>query len=166
MLGVQTIGVDPEPCPSGYSREQCGFNFTTKIASPDEQIIIHDHFRRSPKHDIALIRLNEPAPSTFVDYNFDHNIMPICLPWSKYYDAVDFPRNIEDGYSTLVLGWGLTLNDTINQEGKQFNVGSTRLLPLKVPIANNRCGDSDKFSIDTNKQVCAGGEIGEYERKI
>lgn len=70
------------------------------IDIPVGEIIVHEDYKpssNSHEHDIALIRLERPAPYT--DY-----IRPICLPVEKLQS-----RNY-DGLAMVVAGFGFTEN--------------------------------------------------------
>ena len=102
-----------------------------KITNPEKQIIAHENFDPyTGADDIALIRLNEPIPLFSEDPSVSL-VAPVCLPWKKDNDA----RGLMDREKTLVTGWGVTQNDTLDYENFDHQ-GSVTLLKVTVPVAN------------------------------
>ena len=80
--------------------------------------------------------------------------LPVCLPWSDN----DPGRGISNGDKTLITGWGRTQNSSIDNESDV--VFSTKLQRVPVAISNDKCQKGDKFEVDPQIQLCAGGEKG------
>ena len=57
-----------------------------------------------------------------------------------------------------ITGWGRTQNPSIDNESDV--VFSTKLQRVPVLISNDKCQKGDKFEVDPQIQLCAGGEKG------
>ncbi|XP_045474984.1 phenoloxidase-activating factor 1-like [Harmonia axyridis] len=101
-----------------------------------DTIIIHPRYnRRSQAHDIAIIRMSQPANLT--DY-----VSPICLPFSN----TTYP---EAGIMT-VAGWGMT------EKGYRSPILKKADIPL-VPLETCR-RIFHNYAVLLDSHMCAGGE--------
>ena len=65
-----------------------------------------------------------------------------------------------------MAGWGRTVSRASTAANRRLirnKVNVKVLQSLKVPIANGKCGPGAAIEIDTNRQICAGGEKGKWE---
>ena len=95
----------------------------------------------------------------FTDYYMISNIL-------SFYRN-DPGRNLRDGDRMIVTGWGRVTNNKIAAltNLNKFSASTRTLRKLTVQHANNKCSNQDVFNIDKRLQMCAGGRIGEFERK-
>ena len=57
--------------------------------------------------------------------------------------------------------------DEAQAEFQEYSVSTPLLLQVKLPIANSKCSSNDFFTINEEKQMCAGGVKGTLsQRKI
>ena len=171
-MGEHVIGKDPDcdrnaetRCNKdpGCLRSLCDPSVFRRNIDSTRDIIVHEGYdeKQSHKHDIALIRINDLVPL------FEENpkislIRPICLPWSKDSEKAEVAYNVQEGNKTTLAGWGRTRSKNSQNDQNQliedrFNV--THLQKVRVPIANDKC-TKPPFNIDTERQICAGGEQG------
>jgi len=160
VLGEHKMSSDPD-CPGPRSRgafrngkkKSC---LAKVIRRRVDKIINHENYDPTKiKNDIALIRLAEPVP-LFKDDPKGSPAMPICLPWDDNLTA----RNLRDGDKALVTGWGRVTNDKTEAADIFQNVraGSDILKKVIVPIfSKNAC---QRYTLDLDKQLCAGGITG------
>jgi secreted trypsin-like serine protease len=95
-LGEWDTSTDQD-CDTSRGTQDCVDEPVQDIAI--ERIVVHERYRKSDKnvhHDIALIRLRQPAR-----YNF--YVSPICLPQTDSLRR----KNLVDSVAT-VAGWGIT----------------------------------------------------------
>ena len=159
ILGEHDVRQDPDPkgCETN-PKKKC---FPKRIVRGVAKIIKHEGYGgRVPKlkNDIALIRLDEPVP-LFRENQAESSVIPVCIPWGE-----DDPGNyiLEDGANTIITGWGRRTNDrdVAAAEFQQFSVSTPVLLQVRLPVANQKCTANDFFTIDEEKQMCAGGVKG------
>ena len=143
VLGELVIGKDPD-CSRGG--EYCNAPVIKRKINYTTDIIVHEAYDKEDgyKHDIALIRINDPVPLFQEDPEIS-SANPICLPWSE--DS--YAHYIEDGDNPTVVGWKRSV-------GKVKYLRSTR-----APIANEKCKVAKEWNIDTTRQICAGDQKGE-----
>ena len=71
------------------------------------------------------------------------------------------------GYKAIVAGWGRVRrrkSQLSDNDLSRNNAGSKNLRQVKVPISN--CPVLEKrWKVDFSKQICAGGEEGEFKIK-
>ena len=131
-----------------------------------EEIRLHEGYSKTliggtGPNDIALIRVKEPIPFFDIRNAKLSNVVPICLPWS----INDPGREIHDGNSLKVLGWGRVTNNRslAIQNFKRLQAGTGVLQQLDVlAISKRKCKEYDAFeSYDLKStQLCAGGKDG------
>ena len=97
--------------------------------------------------------LSQNNPGFYREFKYH---LPVCLPWSDN----DPGRGISNGDKTVITGWGRTQNPSIDNESDV--VFSTKLQKVPVAISNDKCQPGDKFEVDPQIQLCAGGEKGQH----
>ena len=159
ILGEHDTKQDPDP--RGCETDPDKKCFPKRIVRGVAKIIKHEGYGgRVPKlvNDIALIRLDEPVPLLGENHKISY-VEPVCIPWGE-----DDPGNyiLEDGANTIITGWGRRTNDrdVAAAEFQQFSVSTPVLLQVRLPVANQKCTANDFFTIDEEKQMCAGGVKG------
>ena len=158
VLGEHVVGRDPD-C-SRVKSSICNPPVIRRNIDANKDLIVHEGYDKKAnwKNDIALIRMDDAVP-LFQENPSVSAANPICLPWSRESYAYD----IDDGDIARVAGWGRTREKAGNKKSRQdllkLKVNVAHLQQLKVPIANDLC--KRKFrGIDTERQICAGGEDG------
>ena len=130
-----------------------------KITRGIEEVFVHEDFNGiDSENDIALIRLNDSV-LLFEENSTLSSATPVCLPWSLH----DPGRSLEDNKKVMVSGWGAFRKFGIEFTRRYLqanNVISKPLRKLKVSIANEKCKPGDQITINSNIQLCAGGEKG------
>ena len=140
-------------------RSLCDPSVFRRNIDSTRDIIVHEGYdeKQSYKHDIALIRINDPVP-LFQENPQISAANPICLPWSE--DSLAY--YVEEGDKPTVAGWGRTRSRNSQNAQNQLRkdkVNVKHLQQVAVPIANDKC-TKPPFNIDTDRQICAGGERG------
>merc|ERR1711935_15042 len=154
VLGEHRVDTDPDCSGDG----KCS---PTKITRGIKEIITHEGYDPESdfKHDIALIRLDQEVTLNSEDAK-NSWVLPVCLPWAK--DSI-YRDQVADGEKATVAGWGRTVSRASTAANRRLirnKVNVKVLQSLKVPIANGKCGPGAAIEIDTNRQICAGGEKG------
>jgi len=153
VFGEHVIGRDPD---CTRDRSFCKPPLIRRSINERDMILHEGYERQGLKHDIALIRIDNPVP-LFQENSTISSVTPICLPWSKSSHAY----NIKDGDIAKVAGWGRTSPKRFTKRLLKITAGAKRLQELEIPIANDKCSTSAGFGkIDFNRQICAGGERG------
>ena len=159
-MGEHNVGRDPD-CQGDGNKECAPPAIKRKIA----KTIPHENYIEKPstKNDIALIRLEKPVPLFIEDPSTSYASV-VCLPWKSN----DPGRDLEEGTNILVTGWGRYHNNNFkNDQGIIANkVSSQTLRKATVPVANSRCTEAGNFKIDTDKQICAGGDKGIVQNQL
>jgi len=158
VLGEHVVGKDPD-C-SKKDPTKCNPPVIRRNLDQQRDIIVHEGYDKKAnyKHDIALIRINDPVP-LFQENPQISAANPICLPWSED----NFAYFIDDGDFATVAGWGRTRRKNSAFTSQQLlnnKVNVNHLQQLKVPIANGKCEARPKLGFDKTRQICAGGEKG------
>ena len=68
-----------------------------------------------------------------------------------------------EGQTSTGAGWGRTIkseSEASNYRLIRDKVNIQELQFLDLPISNEKCGPGAEYAIDTNIQICAGGEKG------
>ena len=94
ILGETKVGSDPD-CSGG----NCLAPIIKRSVS---KIVVHEDFETGqvkPKHDIALIRVNEPIP-LFSEDPRKSSVIPVCLPWKEN----DPGRGLKEGDQLVNTG--------------------------------------------------------------
>ena len=151
------VGRDPD---CNRDKTSCNLVIRRDIDSTRD-IIVHEDYdeKQGYKHDIALIRINDPVP-LFKENPTISTANPICLPWSE--DTAEIAYYVEEGNRATVAGWGRTRSRNSQNAQNQLRkdkVNVKHLQQVQVPIANDKC-TRPPFNIDTDRQICAGGERG------
>lgn len=147
VLGEHDFSTDPDcdGCPLVQR-----FEITKKDVKVHEGFSLKDV--ASNGNDIALIRL--PRLAITIEEDENQNVIPICLPWSSDIKVPD--------RETIVIGWGRTNNNVTDKDRSSSGALPNILQQLKVPqVPVEKCKDYKPFqNIDSEKQICAGGEKG------
>ena len=146
------VGKDPD-C-SRKDKTICNPSVIRRNIDGNKDITIHEGYdeKANFKHDIALIRMNDPIPL----YQEDPKLSaanPICLPWSK--ESIAY--SIQDGNRTIVAGWGRTRpkqDKKATEILKEIKASVAHLQAVNVPINNRIC---KRLGL-TDTRICAGGE--------
>ena len=79
-----------------------------------------------------------------------------------FFSRNDPGRGLTDGDRMILTGWGRITNNRGQATAalSRFKVSTRTLRRLTVPMANNKCTSRDAFNINTEKQMCAGGQKG------
>nr|ACO10356.1 Serine protease easter precursor [Caligus rogercresseyi] len=153
VLGGHDVVTDPD----------CRKNFCAPKVQrfKAEKIITHERWnprRFTDGNDIALIRLDKPAILASEDISASF-LVPICLPWL----STDLGRNLSDGESTIVAGWGeITNNFTASSVNYCSVEAAVRTLQqVTLPISSyEKCNDAYRLiEVNNTQQMCAGGEL-------
>ena len=183
ILGEHVLHKNPD-CPgqNQNGNTACTYNITRNVS----KIIVHEEYRiqygsweKNPSlqstniyNDIALIRLNEPVELYQDDYHYNdlgnkikYGAKPVCLPWPSTEEEV--LREIEglnNGQKVVVTGWGRTSNKYWAQTNRIINnkVAVKHLLYLNTTTANDLCEQTVPTKLDTDIQICAGGDEGKF----
>jgi len=157
VLGEHVVGKDPD---CNRRNTTCNPPVIRRKIDPQRDIIVHANYSKDDgyKHDIALIRLNDPVP-LFQENPTISAANPICLPWSED----NFAHFIANGDNATVAGWGRTFRrQTANTNNNLLRnkVNVNHLQQLRVPIADDKCAKRKRWGIDPTRQICAGGIKG------
>ena len=121
VLGEHVVGKDPDCNRKG---DLCNPSVIRRNLDQQRDIIVHAGYDKKAnyKHDIALIRINDPVP-LFQENPQISAANPICLPWSED----NFAHYIANGDNATVAGWGRTRRrantNTNNQLKFQITLG-------------------------------------------
>ena len=93
---------------------------------------------------------------------------PVCLPWpSIEKDSLRKIENLNNDENVVVTGWGRTSNNRFIESKKilRNKISQRHLLYLKTKTATDLCKEKlkDQADIDTDIQLCAGGEQGKQK---
>merc|ERR1711971_1273429 len=161
VLGEYESGLDPD-CESGF----CIQNITRTVG----KVIIHENYGPgggSVINDIALVRLNEPVP-LYDDSEEETKpgTKPICLPWPSTDEDIaptlEKIGDLNNGENVVVSGWGRTSNKNRREFQKLIRnkIAVKKLQYLKTKTANDLCKEKISQDVNTDLQLCAGGEQG------
>jgi len=158
VFGEHVVGKDPD---CNRDKSICNPSVIRRNIDSTRDITVHEGYdaKQAYKHDIALIRINNPVP-LFQENPQISAANPICLPWSE--DNAEIAYFVEEGNRATVAGWGRTRSRNSQNAQNQLRkdkVNVKHLQQVKVPIANDKC-TKPPFNIDTERQICAGGERG------
>merc|ERR1712004_231066 len=158
VSGEHVVGKDPD---CNRDKSICNPSVIRRNIDSNRDIIVHNGYdqKQAYKHDIALIRINDPVP-LFQENPQISAANPICLPWSE--DNAEIAYYVEEGNRATVAGWGRTRSRNSQNAQNQLRkdkVNVKHLQQVAVPIANDKC-TKPPFNIDTDRQICAGGERG------